>query len=239
MHNRTQRPRSNRRLKADADAALVLVSGGLDSATALYWAKARYAPVWALSVEVAGRPPGERRCARRLAAAAGVRLLEAETPFFKDAARLRADGFEVPRGTGLPGFVPMRNLVLWGIAAYFAEVVGATAVVGGHLRTDRDFFPDAAPPFFEALETVIGIANGSLRGKPLRLLLPFANATKTEVLAAALQIGVPLASTWSCYAGAARPCGECLSCLQRAKAFQEKDVADPAARRLRTSLSPA
>jgi 7-cyano-7-deazaguanine synthase len=219
VHSRTSPPRSS---------GLVLVSGGLDSAAALFWAKGRFDALWALSAEVAGRPAAERRAAERLAERAGARLLRAELPFFKDVERLRAEGFEAPRGRGVPGLIPLRNLVLWSAAAYFAEAVGASAIVGGHLGTDSDLFPDASPEFFERLESLIGFANRPLGGRRVRLLLPWARKSKRQLLAAAVRLRVPLEWTWSCYADGERPCGECLSCLQRANAFRELGIDDPA-----------
>lgn len=183
--------------------ALVLVSGGIDSAAALWWARERYRAT-ALSFDGAGRPRGEARACDALVRRAGVPRLRVPVPFL------------VPRASG---YVPARNLVYHGIALSIAEDRGAGAVVAGHNRTDAGFFPDARPAFFRRLESL----NGGVR-----IVLPFARLTDAEVVRRARDWGVPLELTWSCYRDGRRPCGRCGACRGRLQSFRLSNLEDPA-----------
>ncbi len=175
--------------------ALVLLSGGMDSAAALWWAKARYRVV-TLAFRVPNTPAGERRAARvvsKLAGAVGHR--DVELPFLTNHVPGRPDGY-----------LPQRNLVYYSVAASIAEQVGATVIVGGHLATDSEDFPDARREYFERIEAMTGI----------RVELPFIRKTKRDVVRFGLRAGVPFDKTWSCFREGRRPCGECSSCRERA-----------------------
>lgn len=182
--------------------AVVLVSGGIDSAVALWWARERYAAV-ALSFDGAGRPRGEVRACREVVRRAGVPHLRVPAPFLW------------PRPSG---YVPGRNLVYHGVALSLAEELGAGAVVAGHNRTDAEVFRDARPEFFRRLEKLDG-------GR--RILLPFARLTDAEVIARGLAAGVPLGLTWSCYRDGARPCRRCSACRGRLESFRSLGLEDP------------
>ncbi len=207
--------------------AIVLLSGGIDSAAALFWAKKEGHALTALSFDYHLRPESERRAGRALAPIAGATLLEVPLPFVREAVDLKAAGFAVPRADGAPeGWVPARNLVFYAIAAYYAEATGAGVIVGGHLARDAEAFADASRPFFDAFEDLIAAGR---RGTPerIRLVLPFATMQKQDVLRAAEALGVPLEHTWSCYGDGDRPCGRCVSCRERADAFAAVRRSDP------------
>ncbi len=207
--------------------AIVLLSGGVDSAVALYWARAQGHQVTALSFNYFRRPPGERTAAAWLATDSGSALIEVAVPFIKEAGDLREAGFPVPTADGAPeGFVPVRNLVFYAIAAYYAEALEADLIVGGHLRHDAESFSDAAPAFFEALEALVEKSAPGTRRVPIRFRLPFAEMSKTEVLRLAAELRVPMEHTWSCYEDADQPCGRCVSCRERAEAFAAAGLTD-------------
>lgn len=192
------------------EKCVVLLSGGMDSAAALFWGVREGFSVEALALHFEGRPAREREAAKAVAAAAGVPLVEAALPFL----RFLAEGSRPRRSDRyLDGYIPMRNLIFYAVAGYFAERDGATCIVGGHVRGDNVDFPDATSAFFEEMNSVLGF---SLRvGPPVRIIRPFAEMTKHEVLELGLHWGVPFELTWSCWFDGESPCGECPSCKER------------------------
>lgn len=190
--------------------ALVLLSGGLDSAVALWWALREGHDVVALSFRYPGRPLREARAARDLAARAGVRLVEADVPFLREpeGGRFR----DAPRG-----YVPARNAVFYAAAAYHAEVLDRDAVVGGHNADDAARFPDASPAFFARLEALLGDGLWTPPGaRAPRLVMPLSRLTKRQVVALGRELRAPLGLAWSCYEDGDAPCAACPSCVERA-----------------------
>jgi 7-cyano-7-deazaguanine synthase len=175
--------------------AVILLSGGLDSAVLLEGARRRRR-LTALSFDIAGRPKGEARACVALARRARVPLRRVALPFLR------------PRASG---YVPARNLVYHSIALSFAEEIGAKEVLAGHNGSDAKAFEDARPSFFRRLERLNGGA---------RILLPFAGLTDAGVLARGLKLGAPLSLTWSCYRDGARPCRRCAACRGRLESFR-------------------
>jgi 7-cyano-7-deazaguanine synthase len=182
--------------------AVVLVSGGIDSAVALAWARERFA-VTALSFDVAGRPRREAIACAAIVKEARAPLLCVKTPFLR------------PRSSG---YVPARNLVFHAIALSVAEDSGADAVVAGHNLSDAAAFDDARPAYFRRVESL---------GRGIRILLPFARYTDAEVIALGARMGVPLRLAWSCYRDGARPCRRCSACRGRLQSFRNAGLEDP------------
>jgi 7-cyano-7-deazaguanine synthase len=183
--------------------ALVLVSGGIDSAAALWWARERYL-VTALSYDGADRPRGEVRACVAIAEHVGVPLLRVAAPYLQQHPS---------------GYIPARNLVIHSIALSVAETRGASVVVAGHNRSDAKVFEDARTAFFRRLERL----NGGVK-----IVLPFAGKSDAEVIALALRWRVPLELTWSCYRDGARPCRRCSACRGRIESFRQINSEDPA-----------
>lgn len=199
--------------------ALVLVSGGIDSAVALAWAQQNHNDLVAVSFLYHLRPVQERLAVQRLLQTYRGRLVEVPVPFLRESVDLPDPIPGVPEG-----YISNRNLIFYSIAAYLGEVHRCDAIVGGHNREDSEDFPDAAAPFFSRLEA---LTNDALLSRKVRFELPLAAWSKRQVLEQARRWNVPLEHTWSCYWDAPVPCGTCASCTERALAFAELGMEDP------------
>ena len=197
--------------------AIVLLSGGIDSATALYWALKQGYTVQAVTYNYRGRASREAEAARKIARHAGVGQREVELPFMQTAAGIMRENPSAFNGVNVPeGYVPTRNLVFYALGAYYAEVYGASCIVGGHLVTDSIEFPDATPGFFQGLEQLINstrLGDASNGLNKARLLMPFLDKDKAEVVKMAYELGAPLELTWSCFYDLEEQCGRCGTCL--------------------------
>lgn len=189
--------------------AVVLASGGLDSAVALFWAARRFGPrhLSVLSFDYAGRPRQERRALARVARAAGVRRVEtAMLPLVRPM-----------RGAGrAPGYIPAKNLVFYGLALAHAERLGARTVVGGHSRDDGRAYPDATAGFFRGLERLA--RSGPFRP---RLLMPLIGLSGAGIVRLGRRLGVPLERTWTCRIDGPSPCARCDACRSRSRVLAE------------------
>ncbi len=200
--------------------AIILLSGGLDSATALFWAHHQGYELYALSFNYQFRPEKEKLAAKRLAEALRVKIIEVPIDYLKESIDLRIEGFPIPTAIHAPeGFIPTRNLVFYSIAAYYAEVYGCNYIIGGHILTDTIRFPDADSHFFNSLEKLINKGKHSKDMSTIQLLFPLIKMEKKDVLKLAKELDVPFKWTWSCYSDGEEPCGKCSCCSKRAEAF--------------------
>jgi 7-cyano-7-deazaguanine synthase len=200
--------------------ALVLLSGGIDSAAALAWTKQNYSEVVAITFQYYLRPFRERLSVFRLLEVFRAPLIEVPAQFLREAADLPQPlNAEVPEG-----YVPNRNMIFYSIACYYAETKECDTIVGGHIGIDSESFPDASRDFFQRFSD---LANHALLTRKIKIELPFAKSSKAEVIKKAVEWRVPLESTWSCYWDATQPCGKCVSCVERAEAFAIVGVIDP------------
>ncbi len=232
---------------------VVLLSGGLDSATVAAWGQAQGYEVHALAVDYGQRHAQELAAARRVAQALGLasfRVVRVDLASLGGSA-LTSD-LPVPKdrpldeiGAGVPvTYVPARNTVLLGLALAAAEVLEAEAVALGVNALDCSGYPDCRPAFLEAMQAVAdaGTRRGS-QGRPLAVLAPLLADTKADIVRRGAALGVPWALTLSCYdplpapaaaAGTAGAgvlaCGRCDACRLRAKGFAEAGIVDPAPR---------
>jgi 7-cyano-7-deazaguanine synthase len=223
-------------------SAVVLLSGGLDSATTLAWALERGFVAHALTVDYGQRHRLELERASRLAAALGARshrLARVELPSVAGSA-LTDPALPMPRertidqiGEGIPStYVPARNTLLLSLALGLAEVLGAEDLFIGANSVDYSGYPDCRPEFLEAFERLARTATrAGVEGRPIRLHAPLLRLSKAEIVREAVRLGVEMGLTLSCYDPAAggRPCGSCDACILRAKGFREAGVDDPAA----------
>jgi 7-cyano-7-deazaguanine synthase len=220
--------------------AVVLLSGGLDSATALAIARAEGFDTYALSFDYGQRHDRELDSARRVAAALGARehlVLRLDLRAIGGSA-LTAD-IPVPKGrsveamgSGIPvTYVPARNTIFLSYALAWAEVLESQDIFIGVNALDYSGYPDCRPAFIEAFERMANLATraGVEGTSRLRIHTPLIRLTKAEIVARGTALGVDFALTWSCYepqpGGLA--CGRCDSCLLREKGFREAGVRDP------------
>ncbi|MHA2180338.1 MAG: 7-cyano-7-deazaguanine synthase, partial [Promethearchaeota archaeon] len=214
--------------KEGSDKAIILLSGGIDSATILYWAKNEgYDPI-VLSFNYRYRPEKEKKAVFKLSEDLGIEVIEIPVDYVKEAVELRIEGKPVPSAVHAPeGYIPSRNLVFYSIAAYFAEIYGCKFIIGGHMAADPLKFPDSSPNFFQSLENIINKGKHIKDRTTIKILLPLIKMTKVDVLRLAIKLGVPINWTWSCYNDENKPCGKCYSCLKRKEAFLSLDYSDP------------
>lgn len=196
--------------------AIVLLSGGKDSAIALWWARRNFDEVRALSISHPERPRKERAAASRLAELSGCPITEIDVPFIKSTRTLRpgqGDDF----GTA-GAYVPMRNLVIFAAAGHFAEEYQANAIVAGQLKSDGQAYQDATQKFFRQLTELFRTSlSGSFLGPPqaLSIKLPLITLSDAQAIRLGLEMGVPFEVTWSCLRDVPTPCGTCVSCRDR------------------------
>jgi 7-cyano-7-deazaguanine synthase len=203
--------------------AIVLLSGGLDSAVAMYWAKSQGWDVIATEFEYYERPERERGACRDLRSHAGIPdVITVPMPFLREISDVPAQELNNPALARAPqGYIPLRNLIFYALAAYHAEIRGARYIVGGHNRADCESFPDAGEAFWQQLNRILGLAIWSHAAIRTEIVLPLLTLGKAEVIRLGYRLGVPFDLTWSCYHNAVQPCGTCESCLERAQAFVE------------------
>lgn len=218
--------------------AVVLLSGGLDSTTALYWAKRKgYEPI-GLAIRYGQRHVRELTAARAVARRAHIALHEVSLalPWLSGSSltnkSLRLPDIKLSKiGVGpIPStYVPGRNTIFLSLAASLADAQGAEAIVIGANALDYSGYPDCRPPFLDAFSKVakLGTKRGS-EGKGLKVLAPLLHLDKKGIVRLAKKVGAPLELTWSCYAGGSAPCGRCDSCRLREKGFREAGAEDPA-----------
>lgn len=224
--------------------AVVLLSGGLDSATCLAWASAQGFAPHALTVAYGQRHAVEvdraTRIARRLGAASH-RVVALDLSFLSGSA-LTDRTIAVPKArldddiaAGVPvTYVPARNTLFLALAMAWAESLGARDLVIGVNAVDYSGYPDCRPEFLDAFEALARTGTkAGIDGEAWTIHAPLANASKAEIVRRALSLGVPIELTTSCYdpepSGAA--CGLCDACLLRERGFREAGVEDPGRRR--------
>jgi 7-cyano-7-deazaguanine synthase len=219
---------------ADTAPAVVLLSGGLDSATVLAIARSEGFRCHALSVDYGQRHRAELDAAARIAASMGAahRVVRVDLGSFGGSA-LTDPGIAVPE-TPTPGipltYVPARNTVMLSLAMALAEVVGARDIFIGVNALDYSGYPDCRPEYVSAFQDMANLATkAAVEGQATRVHAPLQYLTKGQIVARGMQLGVDFALTVSCYqadsAGAA--CGRCDACRLRRKGFEEAGVPDP------------
>ncbi len=208
---------------------IVLLSGGMDSATLLWLAKRNFERVWAVSFDYGQRHRVELKYAKELAQLAGVEdHIIVELPVYRSikGSALIDESVEVPRGEypqNEPPIttVPMRNLNFLAIASAFADSLEVENIGIGVHALDTPY-PDCRPEFITAAEAAINAGSTLTARKKVRLHVwaPFLGMTKREIALLGKGLGVPFEKTYSCYRGTEPPCGECPTCIQRKEALE-------------------
>ncbi len=215
--------------------AIILLSGGLDSATALAVARARGFACFALSMDYGQRAAVELEAARRVAVSQGVaehKILRLGLDEIGGSA-LTDERIEVPETptTGIPRtYVPARNTVFLALALGWAEVVRARDIFIGVNALDYSGYPDCRPEFIQAFQNLANLATkAGVEGEAFRIQTPLIALTKAEIINRGTDLGVDYSLTVSCYQAdqEGRACGRCDSCRFRAKGFQEAGIPDP------------
>jgi 7-cyano-7-deazaguanine synthase len=225
-------------------AAVVLLSGGLDSATAAAWAADAGYRLSALSIDYGQRHRVELDAARNVARAVGITdhvVLAIDLAAFGASALVDRNA-EVPKGRdeaeighGIPStYVPARNTVFLSLALAMAESRAADAIVLGVNAIDYSGYPDCRPDFLAAFAEVARLGTRvGVEGRPIRLEAPLVTLTKAEIIRLGIGLGLDYGLTTSCYDPDAdgRPCGACDSCRLRAAGFAAAAAVDPRASR--------
>ncbi|HUU38365.1 MAG TPA: 7-cyano-7-deazaguanine synthase QueC [Candidatus Desulfaltia sp.] len=223
--------------------ALVLYSGGIDSTTALYWARDSYAQVRALSFNYGQRHKVELSLARRLTG----RLRVPHTVLKIDLRQIGGSALTdasipLPRfrrpedfAAGIPlTYVPFRNGIFLALAAAWAEARGPADIVCGFNTIDSPHYPDTRGSFIRAMERAIDLGTGARsKGRPIRIIAPLLRMRKSEIIRKGLSLGADYSFSVSCYGGSEVPCRRCSSCLLRQRAWREVGTTDHLLVRLR------
>jgi len=216
------------------DSAVVLVSGGMDSATAAFEAKHRDYDLYFLHTTYGQQTADkESECAWQLAEYMNVAdFLHIETDHLArigassltddsiDVNDVDLDSDEIPSS-----YVPFRNANLLSMATSYAEANDCEAIFIGAHSEDYSGYPDCRPEFFDAFQQVITV--GTKPATSIEMVAPFVDWSKTDIVERGLDLDVPYEATWSCYREEAPACGTCDACAYRLKAFQEAGVEDP------------
>ena len=216
--------------------ALVLLSGGLDSATCLAIARDAGFETYALSVEYGQRHAAELAAAKRVAAALGAvahRVAHVDLGQFGGSA-LTDPALAVPTGglgAGIPiTYVPARNTIMLSIAMAWAEVLGAQHIYVGVNAVDYSGYPDCRPAFIEAFETMANLATkAGVEGQRLTIHAPLIDLSKAQIIQRGTELGVDYGLTVSCYQASddGHACGLCDACRLRRAGFEAAGLADP------------
>ncbi len=217
--------------------AVVLLSGGLDSAVALSLAKSRGFEIIALSFDYGQRHNRELNAAREIAKKAVVIQHQVVSLNMNSwgGSSLTDENLDIEDGnvnrSDIPTtYVPARNMIFLSVAASVAEANGAQDIFIGVSQVDYSGYVDCRQEFIDAMEKAVnlGTVMGAEQNLPIKIHAPFTNLTKAEEIKLGMELGVDFDLTWSCYRGGEKPCETCDSCLLRAKAFEEAGYEDPA-----------
>lgn len=215
---------------------VVLLSGGLDSATTLAIAKSQGFTPYVLTAIYGQRHKAEIEAAKRVVAHLGAKehkFVHVELNLLGGSAL--TDDIEVPKDRvdmeGIPvTYVPARNTVMLSIALGYAEVLGAQDIFMGVNAVDYSGYPDCRPEFVQAFEKLAAVATkAGVEGRPTRIHAPLIYLTKAEIIKTGLKLGVDYSITHSCYDPGehGEACGRCDSCLIRKQAFESLGMQDP------------
>lgn len=213
--------------------AVVLVSGGLDSATTLAMAQADGFECHALAVDYGQRHRAELKAAQRVADARGVSLKIIKLDLRSIGGSALTDDIDVPEqeGEGIPvTYVPARNTIMLSLALGLAEVIGACDVFIGVNAVDYSGYPDCRPEFIKSFEAMANLATkAAVEGRALHIRTPLLFLTKAEIIQRGTDLGIDYGQTVSCYQAdeQGRGCGVCDSCRIRAAGFEAAGCSDP------------
>jgi 7-cyano-7-deazaguanine synthase len=210
--------------------ALVLLSGGIDSATCLYWTKKKFSKVFAITFNYYDRIENEKKAAADLAKISGVaNLLEIDVPFIKEYSDFYNghNCYGVKDDKRLSSYIPARNLIFYSISAHYAEFLDIKWIIGGHNSHDAKFFKDATKDYIQKVNSLLKQGRLIRSNEPCAVMLPLAELDRRKIINLAVELNVPLELTWSCHLKGESHCRQCYSCLQRIEAFDSLGIKDP------------
>ena len=220
--------------------AIVLLSGGLDSTTALYFAKSQgFDELYAITFLYGQKHDKELKSAQAVAKTVGVKEHEIVNLLLNQwhGCSLTDPDMDVKDGNAerqdIPDtYVPARNMVFLSVAASWADALDITDIFIGVSEVDYSGYVDCREEFIKAMEQAVNLGTvlGAEKKQHITIHAPFMHMTKADEVKLGERLGVDFGLTWTCYRGGDKPCGTCDSCLLRAKAFAEAGVEDPLTR---------
>ena len=220
--------------------AIVLLSGGLDSTTALYLAKSQgFDELYAITFLYGQKHDKELKSALAVAKAVGVKEHKIVNLLLNQwhGCSLTDPDMDVKDGNAerqdIPDtYVPARNMVFLSVAASWADALDITDIFIGVSEVDYSGYVDCREEFIKAMEQAVNLGTvlGAEKKQHITIHAPFMHMTKADEVKLGERLGVDFGLTWTCYRGGDKPCGTCDSCLLRAKAFAEAGVEDPLTR---------
>lgn len=216
--------------------AVVLLSGGLDSATTLFLAKKNGFRCYCLLFDYGQRHRREINAAKNIARKAHYQfeVLKIKLPWkgsslLDNKSKIRQITSQASQVTSkIPStYVPGRNIIFLSFALSYAEAIEAEAIFIGAHAQDYSGYPDCRPEFFKAFSKVVSKGTkAGIENRRIAIKAPLINKNKAQIIRLASRLGVPFNLTWSCYRGGKTPCGKCDSCYFRAKGFAEAKIRD-------------
>ncbi|QZE14670.1 7-cyano-7-deazaguanine synthase QueC [Halosquirtibacter laminarini] len=217
--------------------AIVLLSGGLDSAVAMWLAKSQGYEVYALSFSYGQRHSIELEKAKTLVESAkisGHRIVDINMGQWGGSSltdmSMNVEEGDIHKKEIPQTYVPARNLVFLSVAASMGEAIEAYDIFIGVSEVDYSGYVDCRQSFIDSMESTINMGTVAAveEGKKFKIHAPFVYKTKVDEIIMGMDLGVDFANTWSCYKGEGTPCGVCDSCKLRAEAFRKAGYSDPA-----------
>lgn len=211
---------------------VILLSGGLDSATTLYVAKQQGYEITCLIFRYKQRHSKEIDFAKRIAERAGCsyKIIDINLPW--GGSSLIDNKLKIPKNRNkkstkdkIPStYVPARNTIFLAFALSCAEAIGAKTIFIGANSLDYSGYPDCRPEYLKVYQNLIKVGT---KDKKIQIKAPLLKLTKAQIIRKGISLGVPYKMTWSCYSGGKRPCGVCDSCMFREKGFKALGLKDP------------
>ena len=214
-------------MNTNTKKCVIVLSGGLDSATVAYWAKKHNYEIYPLTFNYGQIAEKETHYAQKIAETIGVNTkiinLSSLKEIFSQVTSLCNTEIPLSQNFSSPIIVPFRNAIFLSTAVAYAVTVFADEILYGAQGSDEPFYPDCRREFYEAFEKAACLGTN----QKMTIKAPFIYSKKSELIKEGANLGVPFELTWSCYRNGPIHCGRCESCLNRMAAFREARVKDP------------